>query len=96
MNTDKQETRKPDCVLSDGTEVFFDKHNIKMREWRSLFDPEQPEEEGEEIMARFACIPLEMMREITVYDRQLLNAAALLKMREPVEVKNLASASISP
>lgn len=81
---EKEETTKPDCVLSDGTEVYFDKRNIKPREWKSLFDTEQPEEEAEHIMARFAGISFEVMHEASVYDSQTIYAAAIVKMREPV------------
>lgn len=82
--SDKQEPRKPDCTLSDGTQVFFDKHNIKPREWRAMFSDEQSEEDGQRVMARFACLEFEQVAELSMHDWQLLVAAAVAKVREPV------------
>jgi hypothetical protein len=92
--TEKQETVKADVVLSDGTEVYFDKHNIKPKEWRELFSTEQSEEDGQRIMARFACLEFEYVADLSMYDWQLLIAAAITKVREPVS-PNLRSVSIS-
>lgn len=90
----KQEKQKPDVTLSDGTDVFFDKHKIKPREWRSLFSNEQSDEEGWRIMANFAGLEEGYVGDLSMYDWQLLIAAAVNKVREPVP--NLPSASISP
>lgn len=81
----EKEEKKPDCILSDGTKVYFDKHNIKPREWKSLFDPLQPEEEGERIIAKFACLPVEKVHDLSVFDSQMLYAAAGAVIREPVD-----------
>lgn len=79
------EEKKENCVLSDGTKVYFDKHNIKPREWKSLFNPEQPEEEAERIMSAFSGLPVEKIHDLSVFDSQLLYAAAAVIIREPVD-----------
>ena len=40
-----KEQTKHDLTLSNGKEVTFDFNNITIREWRSLFDIKQSEEE---------------------------------------------------
>ena len=90
---DKQQP-KPDITLSDGTPVFFDKHNIKQKEWLALFDRNQPEEEGWDIMSRFAGLPTEYVSDLSVFDWQLLISGAVKKVQEPVS-PNLPSESIS-
>ena len=84
-----------DVVLSDGTEVIFDKHNIKPKEWRELFNPEQAEEDGQRTIAKFACLEFEYVAELSMYDWQLLLRTAGEKVREPVTNPNSQSASIS-
>lgn len=93
--SEKTNQPKPDVVLSDGTAVFFDKHNIKPREWKELFSPEQSEEDGQRIMANFAGLEFEYVAELSMHDWQLLIAGAIAKVREPV-APNLISGSISP
>ena len=92
MNEKKQQ---PDVTLSDGVEVYFDKHNIKPREWKRLFDQDQPEEEAHDIIHRFACLPLEYVQDMNLYDWQLIIRAAIIKVREPV-APNSPSGSTSP
>ena len=92
---DKDKNVKPDCVLSDGTDVHFDKHNIKPREWRAMFSDEQSEEDGQRIMAKFAGLDFEYVTDLSMYDWQLLVAAAIVKVREPVLAKNSESVSTS-
>lgn len=87
MSNEKQEKPeeiRPDCILSDGTEIFFDKHKIKPREWRSLFDVDQKEEEGQRIMANFSCVDFEYIRELSMYDWQVLIATAIKVVNRPV------------
>lgn len=93
--SEKTNQPKPDVVLSDGTGVFFDKHNIKPREWKEMFSPEQSDEDGQRIMARFACLEFEYVTELSLYDWQLLVVSAVAKVREPV-APNSQSVSISP
>jgi len=90
-----KEEPKADVVLSDGTEVMFDKHNIKQREWRELFNPEQNEEDGQRTIAKFACLEFEYVAELSLYDWQLLIRAAREKVLEPI-LPNSPSASTSP
>lgn len=95
MNQEEKKAPKPDVVLSDGTAVFMDKHNIKPREWKSLFDPEQSEDEAAQIIARFTGLDFDYVLDLSVYDSQLLYAAMAIKIREQV-VPNSASVSTSP
>lgn len=88
------EKQKPDVTLSDGTEVYFDKHKIKPREWRALFSSEQSDEEGWRIMGNFAGLDESYVGDLSMYDWQMLIAAAVEKVREPVP--NSRSASILP
>lgn len=81
----KQPEPKPDVVMSDGTQVFMDKHNIRPREWKSLFDPEQTEEEAAQIIARFTGLSFERVMDLSVYDSQKLYAAMAVKIREPID-----------
>jgi hypothetical protein len=87
--------KKADVTLSDGVEITFDKRKIKVYEWKSLHDPEQPEEEGEAILARFAGVEVEYLHELSVYDRQLLYLTARDVVQRPPD-PNLASGSILP
>lgn len=89
------ETNKPDVTLSDGVEVRFDKHNIKPREWRALFDPAQPDEDGQRTIAAFAGLPFEYVSELSLYDWQLLLRVAADVVRAPVLPNSLAG-STSP
>lgn len=83
-NEQKQQAPKPDVTLSDGTPVYLDKHKIRPREWKSLFDPEQSEEEAAAIISRFSGLPEETILDLSVYDSQMLYAAMAIKIREPV------------
>jgi hypothetical protein len=81
----EKSTPKPDVVLSDGVEIFFDKKRIKVREWVALHDPEQSLEEGDAILARFAGVEPEYVSELSMYDRQLLYVAAREVVQKPVD-----------
>src|SRR5690242_20092718 len=89
------ESPKADCTLSDGTKVYFDKHKIKPKEWRELWDPGQSLEEGQAIMARFAGLEFEHMGELSMYDWQLLMSAAVRVVNIPVLPNEISSASKS-
>ena len=84
---------KPDVVLSDGVEIFLDKRRVKVYEWKALHDPEQSEEDGEAIMARFAGVEPAYIHELSVYDRQILYIAMRDVVQRPPD-PNLASGSI--
>ena len=95
MSDNETPERKPDCTLSDGTPVYFDKRKIKPREWYALHDPATPDEDGETIMSRFAGLDLEYYRELNVYDYQLIWGTAKQKIAEPI-FPNSVSASTGP
>ena len=50
---------KPDLTLSDGREVSFDFNNITIREWRSLFDIKQGDDEEYRIVGKLIGIEAE-------------------------------------
>lgn len=84
--------QKPDCTLSDGTPVFFDKRRIKAREWKALFDPQQADEEANQIIARFTGLPFEYVNDLSVYDMQVIWLGMRRKIAEPLD-PNLAGVS---
>ena len=43
---------KPDVTLSDGRTVVFDFNAVTIREWRSLFDTKQPDDEEYRIVGK--------------------------------------------
>jgi hypothetical protein len=87
--------KKPDCTLSDGTAIYFDKRKITRKEWMRLFDSDQPPAEADEIVGRFAGMPAETVANMNLYDWQLLNAAMFEAVRRPVS-PNSPAMSISP
>lgn len=81
-----EETKKPqpDVTLSDGTEVFFDKHRIKPKEWRLMISKDSDPEESNRLLAQFAGLEFEHVDDLSLYDIQLLFRAAYDKVLEPV------------
>ena len=66
----------PDCILSNGTEVFFDKHQITPREWRDMQQLDRFSEEVQQTIAKFAKLDFEMVASLDMQDwDQLLTCA---------------------
>jgi hypothetical protein len=89
----KNDKPTPDCILSDNTEVTFDKHRIKWREWIEMFSTEQIDEERLRSLAKFAGLDFDYVYELSMYDVQLLTDTAIKVKNNPVP--NLLSESIS-
>ena len=50
---------KPDVTLSDGRTVVFDFNAVTIREWRSLFDTKQPDDEEYRIVGKMIGLEME-------------------------------------
>ena len=76
-----------DITLSDGREIEFDFTKVGYLEIRALTDPEQPDDEGDEIMARAIGWDLKEFQKLNYVDfRKLTQAfwkAALNPLSDP-------------
>ena len=76
------EDKKPDCVLSDGREVFIDLTKVTIAEWRTMFDKDSTTEEGDAILAK--CAGLKDVGKLNVMDYKRVAAAMFKRFREPL------------
>jgi len=79
------EIKKPDCVLSDGREIFIDLSKVTIQEWRDMFDAKQKVEAGDAVQSRVAGLTLEELHGLTVNDWKLLNKTMFDVFRQPLE-----------
>lgn len=85
-----------DCTLSSGKEIVFDFHKITFREWRGLFDKEEPDEVSDEKIARVGGLTLDELLDLSFADHHLYMNAFWKKARDPLQdSKNSPSVPIS-
>ena len=81
-------TTKPDLVLHDGREIAFDLYQISQREYRSLFDPKQPDSEADAVLAKTCSLSADEIADLPQPDFRRLMAAFITKARKPVDDAN--------
>ena len=73
---------KPDVTLSDGRTVVFDFNNITIREWRSLFDIKQGDDEEYRIVGKLTGMDVEEAANLGYEDWVGVVKAMKAKVRE--------------
>lgn len=76
------EQTKQDLTLSNGKVVTFDFNNITIREWRSLFQTEQPDEEEYRIVGKLIGMDTEEAANLGYEDWVGVVKAMKAKVRE--------------
>lgn len=71
-------TKKPDLTLSDGREIYMNLNAVSIKEWRTMKDLEQPEVEGDKILARVCGMTLEEVQSLGAGDWR----SAAIRMHE--------------
>lgn len=79
-----QPTSPADLTLADGREVHFDLDRMTYREYRSLFDNSQSEQEGDSIVARVAGLTYDDLVNLTYNEYRRVLRAFFRKAREPL------------
>ena len=77
-----------DFTLSDGREVDINLYKLNIKEWRSLSNPAQPEEEEFELIARVIGWKVEDLEKVLQPDYELMLTAIVLRSRNPVSDPN--------
>ena len=77
-----KEQTKHDLTLSNGKEVTFDFNNITIREWRSLMDINQPDEEESRLIGKLIGFDTEEVANLGYQDWVELVKATKAKVRE--------------
>jgi hypothetical protein len=81
-------------TLTDGTAVTVDVSTLKVREWRSLWNPATPVEEEDKIVSRLTGLDSEALEEMARDDfRRLFEKIIELSNRPLDDPKNSQSAS---
>ena len=76
------EQTKQDLTLSNGKVVTFNFNNITIREWRSLFQAEQPDEEEYRIVGKLTGMDVEEAANLGYEDWVGVVKAMKAKVRE--------------
>lgn len=84
-----------DVTLHDGRELTVDLNQITIREYRTLFDRGQPQENEDALIAKCVGLSLDEYLSLSQPDYRLVGQAFLKRAREPLADPNSASASSS-
>jgi hypothetical protein len=84
-----------DVTLHDGRDLSVDLHKITIREYRSLFDRAQPQENEDALIARCVGMTLDEYLSLSQPDYRRVGEAFLKRAREPLADPNSVSASSS-
>jgi hypothetical protein len=82
-----------DITLSDGRALTFDLYKLTIKEYRSLFDKTQAQDEEDRLIARTVGLSLDEYQALAYPDFRRLADAFFKKAREPLADPNSASAS---
>ncbi len=82
-----------DVKLSNGKEITIDLYKISIKEYRSLFDREQPPETEDKLVAKVCDMNLDEYQNLPQPDWRLLVTTFFRKAREPLADPNSVSAS---
>lgn len=77
-----------DITLSDGREITIDLGKISIREWRALFDRNQPEEDEFGTIGKVVGLTVEQVGALPFPDWQRVYRAVLKKAQEPLADPN--------
>ncbi len=83
-----KEIQMADFTLSDGREIDIDLSQLTIKEWRSLRDPAQPDEEEFALISRVTGLKVEDVENIKQPDYQLLISALVARSVNPVSDPN--------
>ena len=85
-----------DLTLSNGKEITFDFNKITFRDWRGLFDKDEPDEVSDEKIARVGGLAINELLDLSYVDHQIYMRAFWTRAREPLaDPKNSPSAPSS-
>ena len=80
-----EEKQKPDCVLSDGREIVFDLFAITKREYDSLFNRGQSDEDEAWILSKVSGLTPDEVDNLPLGDWKKFARAFFKKAADPVE-----------
>ena len=75
---------KADVTLHTGKEITFDFHQIKFKEWRGLFDKDEPEETSNAKIAKVCGLTPAEFDDLTFADHFLLMQEFWKRSRDPL------------
>lgn len=84
-----------DVTLSDGREITFDLNKVTIREYRALFNAQQPDEDEYATLAKAAGMKPEAVSALGFEDWRQFGKAFFRKAQEPLADPNSQSASTS-
>jgi formate-dependent phosphoribosylglycinamide formyltransferase (GAR transformylase) len=70
--------------LIGGKEMTPDLHRVTIKEWRSIFEKDQPQEQEDAIIAKIAGISVDELLELSQPDYKLLVRAIFNQAKEPL------------
>ena len=76
-----------DVVLS-GREITFDLEKMTIKEFRELFDNNQPDSKGDEVMARVSGMTVEEIEALSFNEYKKFSKAFFKKAKEPLADPN--------
>lgn len=82
---EKKEPRKPDIVLRDGREVFFDLDAITITEYRAMLKPTQTDEEESATLAKVSGLKPKDIDGFTLGEWKRFTKAFFERAREPAD-----------
>ncbi len=77
-----------DFTVSDGREIDIDLSKLTIKEWKSLFDPAQPDEDEFALIARVTGWEVKELENIKQPDYRLLMTAIVARSVNPVSDPN--------
>ena len=77
-----------DFTLSDGREIDIDLGQITIKEWKSLFNPAQPDEDEFALISRVTGWEVEELENIKQPDYRLLMVELVARSLNPVSDPN--------
>ena len=76
--------KKPDCILSDGTQVYIDLNEITIQEWRDIWHPFSSEAAGDASIAKITGMKPESVKKLKALDYKRITDTSAKKFREPL------------
>jgi len=77
-----------DIILEDGREITFDLKAISLKEYRALFDGNQPEDEEFATLAKVSGLAADEIGELSLYEWKRFYRCFLDKCRQPLADPN--------
>ena len=76
---------KPDFVLKDGREIFFDLDQISLEEYRAFLSPTQPDVDDDALLAKVSGLKPEEIRKLKLMEWKQFLRAFSKRAQEPAE-----------